>query len=113
VLAVLDLEILIQLNALVCLPGHYTIYLVNMFTENLDITDLLKRVSRKSLRFDVPQYSILLTTAVTVQDGCNLITSIFYCRILDLAGNMHENFLLGVSGFKHYIMRSFVICTPC
>jgi len=35
------------------------------------------------------------------QYGCNLIISIFYCRIWDLTGNTHGNLLLGTSGFKH------------
>jgi len=42
-----------------------------MFKENLDITYYVKTASGKSQSFNFPQY-FLLTTAVTVQYGCNL-----------------------------------------
>jgi hypothetical protein len=105
-------QVLIQPNASGWLPGHYKIYLVNMFKENLDITYHVKTASGKSQSFNFPQY-FLLTTAVTVQYGCNLIISIFYCRILNFIGNTHGNFSLGMSWFKHCIVRSSVICTLC
>jgi len=31
--------------------------------------------------------------------------------MLDLTGNTHGHFPLGISGFKNCIVRSFVICT--
>ena len=64
-------QVLIQPNASGWLLGHYTIYVVNMFKENLDITYHVKTASGKSQSFNFPQY-FLLTTAVTVQYGCQL-----------------------------------------
>ena len=69
-------QVLIQPNASGCLPGHYTIHLVNMFKENLDITYLLKIASGKSKSFDFLQY-FPLTTAVTVQHGSNYFRFLF------------------------------------
>jgi hypothetical protein len=69
-------QVLIQPNVSGWLPAHYTVCLVNMFKENLDITYHVKAASGKSQSFNFPQY-FLLTTPVTVQYGCNLIISIF------------------------------------